>query len=114
MLDKFLSMMELKESDLKEWLRPVEDPDLGMPLLELGLIYEAKPVEKVDGKHNVHVKMTLTSPGCPAAGYLVEQIRKRMEEHPQVKECKVELVWDPKWDPKTMASDEAKEELGIW
>ena len=91
-------------------LKTIYDPEIPVDIYELGLIYDVV----VNDDASLYIKMTLTSPGCPAAGYLVEQIRKRMEEHPQVKECKVELVWDPKWDPKTMASDEAKEELGIW
>lgn len=102
--------MSLKEEDLKEWLKPVEDPELFMSLVELGLIYEAKETapKKVD------VKMTLTSPGCPAGDYLVNAVKTRMEEHESVEACEVELVWEPQWDPAEMASEEAKDKLGIW
>jgi metal-sulfur cluster biosynthetic enzyme len=44
----------------------------------------------------------------------VDQVKKRLEELPEVRHANVELVWEPKWDPKTMASDEAKEAMGIW
>jgi metal-sulfur cluster biosynthetic enzyme len=96
--------------ELKEWIRPIEDPDIGMSLVDLGLIYEVAMNE--DGI--VNCKMTLTTPACPAAGYLVDQVKKRLEELPEVRHANVELVWEPKWDPKTMASDEAKEAMGIW
>ena len=50
----------------------------------------------------------------PAGGYLVSEVQKRMREHPGIRDARVEIVWEPKWDPKTMASEEAKEQLGIW
>jgi len=94
---------------LKEWLKPVQDPELRLSLVELGLIYDCKQ----EGE-KVQVTMTLTSPGCPAAGELVESVKKRLLENPEVKEVAVEIVFDPKWDPKTMASEECKDVLGIW
>lgn len=102
--------MTLTSESAKEWLKPVEDPELFMSLVELGLIYDVTLSEP----GHAHVKMTLTSPGCPAAGYLVEQVKKRMLEHEEIKEAEVEIVFEPKWDPKTMASDECKDKLGIW
>src|SRR3989344_7024112 len=95
--------------ELKEWLKPVQDPELHLSLVELGLIYECK----LEGE-SVAVTMTLTSPGCPAAGYLVDEVKKRLLEHPKVKAVSVEIVFDPKWDPKTIASEECKDILGIW
>lgn len=94
---------------LMEWLRPVQDPELFLSLVDLGLIYD---VTFQDGK--AFVKMTLTSPGCPAAGYLVDQVKQRLLEYPGVKEADVLVVFEPKWDPRTMASDEVKDRLGIW
>lgn len=110
MEQKTETLQKPSDPSLKEWLRPVEDPDLGMSLLDLGLIYSVEQVS--EGK--MHVKMTLTSPACPAADYLVHQIKTRMGEYPDVTETEVEIVWEPKWDPATMASEECKEELGIW
>jgi metal-sulfur cluster biosynthetic enzyme len=95
--------------ELLDWLRPVEDPELFMSLVDLGLIYSVELTgDKVD------IKMTLTTPGCPSAGYLVQQVKERMEEHPVVKEASVFLVFEPRWDPRVMASDEVKDRLGIW
>lgn len=93
----------------KEWLKTVIDPELRMSIVELGLIYECK---QEGGR--VDVIMTLTSPGCPAADELIHAVKTRVIEHPDVQEVHVELVFEPKWDPKTMASEEAKDILGIW
>lgn len=97
-----------KES-LLEHLRTVMDPELNFSLVDLGLIYS---VNFQDGR--VHVKMTLTSPGCPSADYLVNQVKERLMEYPGVTGADVLLVFEPKWDPRTMASDEVKDCLGIW
>ena len=80
-----------------------------MSLVDLGLIYDVAFQEGY-----AHVRMTLTSPGCPAGEYLYEEVKKRTLEHSQVQEAEVEIVWDPPWDPRTMASEEVKEVLGIW
>lgn len=98
------------EAELKEWLKPIEDPEIHMSLVELGLIYGAT----MNDEGKVDVTMSLTSPGCPLGDYMVDQIKKRLAELPDVKESDVKIVWDPKWDPKVMASEEAKEALGIW
>lgn len=97
-------------TDLKEWLRPVEDPELFMSLIDLGLIYSAE----LDPDGKATVRMTLTSPACPAAETLPDTIKKRLLEHPSVREALVEIVWEPKWNPATMATDEIKDRLGIW
>lgn len=97
--------------ELKEWLRPIDDPDMGVSLLDLGLIYECS-FEPATAK--AYVRMTLTSPACPAAGYLVSQVKARILEYPGVQDAQVDLVFEPKWDPKTMASEEVRESLGLW
>lgn len=94
---------------LLEWLRPVQDPELFLGLVDLGLIYKIE----VQGD-GVNVTMSLTSPGCPAADYLVSEVKKRLLEYPGVKLADVTVVFEPKWDPRTMASDEVKDRLGIW
>ena len=102
-------MSDLKKEELLEWLRPVQDPELFLSLVDLGLIYEVR-VEN----ESAFVKMSLTSPGCPAADHLVSEVKKRILEYPGVKEADVQVVFEPKWDPRTMASDEVKDRLGIW
>lgn len=100
----------LPPEEIREWVRTVEDPELFLSIVDLGLVYETIMPEP--GK--AHVKMTLTSPMCPAGGYLVDQMKKRLLENPAIKEAEVEIVWEPKWDPKTMSTDEVKDSLGIW
>jgi len=99
----------MTEETLKKWLQPIEDPEMKMSLVDLGLIYS---VNVKDG--NAKVEMTLTSPGCPVASMIVDQVKNRLIEHHEIKDASVELVWEPKWDPKTMASEEALEKMGIW
>ena len=102
---------------LKEWLRPLEDPEMLISLVELGLIYSADFVDLEEGM-KIDLRMTLTTPSCPAAGYLVDQVQKRVLEFEasgkKVVDASVALVWEPKWDPKTMASEECKEKMGLW
>jgi metal-sulfur cluster biosynthetic enzyme len=58
--------------------------------------------------------MTLTSPACPVGPEIVALVQTAVEAIEEVDDAKVELVWEPMWDPKTMASDDAKDLLGIW
>lgn len=100
---------ELTQEELFEWLTPVEDPELFMSVVELGLVYKFT----LEGKKGL-IEMTLTSPGCPAGDYIVGSMKQRAEMHPLVEEAEVKLVWEPKWDPYEMASEDAKDALGIW
>jgi metal-sulfur cluster biosynthetic enzyme len=95
--------------EIRDAVKMVEDPEIGISIVELGLVYG---IENVDG--DVSVTMTLTSPFCPIGPLLISQIQTVVEEMPGIKSCNVELVWSPPWDPKTMASDDAKDMLGIW
>ena len=96
--------------EIMDWLRPVQDPELFLSIVDLGLIYEAK----IDERGVVDLHMTLTSPGCPAGDYIVTELKRRAKEHPQVTDANITIVWEPKWDPASMASDEVKDRLGIW
>ena len=96
---------------LLEWIRPVEDPEMFISIVDLGLVYEA--MLSADGKQ-ADVVMTLTSPHCPVADVFVSNVKKRLLEYPGIEEANVKLVFEPKWDPKVMASDEVKDRLGIW
>jgi metal-sulfur cluster biosynthetic enzyme len=108
----------LSSDGLREWMRSVLDPDIGVSLVDMGLIYEvnisAPPAELSQEGADVKVLMTLTSPMCPSGGYLKSEIKKRLEEHPEVKAAEVDVTFEPKWDPKIMASEEVKDMLGIW
>jgi metal-sulfur cluster biosynthetic enzyme len=96
-------------NEIKVWLKDIKDPEMGFSLVDLGLIYSAK----VELPRAV-VKMTLTSPGCPMAAEIRQNVYNRMMQIDGVKECLVELVFTPKWNPAEMASDEVKDKLGVW
>ena len=98
--------MATKE-DVFEALREVEDPELGMDIVELGLVYDAE----VEGP-KVTVKHTLTSMGCPAGPMIQEGIQDAVAQVPGVEEVEAELTWDPPWTPEMM-SDDAKFILGF-
>ena len=88
-------------------LRVVEDPELGMDIVELGLLYDAE----VDGG-KVHVTYSLTSMGCPVGPLIEQQIREAVEAMPGVEEVETEITWTPPWTPDKM-SDDAKFILGF-
>ena len=90
-----------------EALRAVEDPELGMDIVELGLLYDAE----VDGP-KVHVTFSLTSMGCPVGPMIEQQIRETVQSMDGVDEVDAELTWDPPWSPEKM-SDDAKFILGF-
>jgi metal-sulfur cluster biosynthetic enzyme len=98
--------MPTKE-EVVEALRQVEDPELGMDIVELGLMYDVE----VDGP-KVHVTYTLTSMGCPVGPMIQEQIQQVTEGVPGVEEVEAELTWNPPWSPEKM-SDDAKFILGF-
>jgi metal-sulfur cluster biosynthetic enzyme len=88
----------------------VEDPEIRVGIVDLGLVYDIKIVEDKD----VVIAMTLTTPGCPYGPTLIADVERAAKEAPGVRNADVELVWDPPWDPVEMASDYAKDVLGIW
>jgi metal-sulfur cluster biosynthetic enzyme len=93
--------------EIVEALRVVEDPELGMDIVELGLLYEAE----VEGP-KVHVTYSLTSMGCPVGPMIEQQIREVVEGMEGVADVEMELTWDPPWSPERM-SDDAKFILGF-
>ena len=96
------------EAQVIEALRTVFDPEIPVNVYELGLIYEVK----VDPSGAVDIRMTLTSPNCPAAGTLPGEVQEKAKAVPGVTDAKVEVVFDPPWDPSNM-SEAAKLELGL-
>jgi FeS assembly SUF system protein len=94
---------------LIEKLKTVYDPEIPVDIYELGLIYK---VDVSDDK-DVVIDMTLTAPGCPVAGEMPGWVEDAVNEIPEIKSCKVELVFDPPWDPSRM-SDEAKLQLNMF
>ena len=96
------------EADIKEKLKEVYDPEIQYNIVDLGLIYGAE----VEGE-TVKVRMTLTSPMCPLGPQIMSAVHHTLAQLPLVKDVKIDLVWTPPWDPRTMASEEAKMHLGI-
>jgi metal-sulfur cluster biosynthetic enzyme len=97
-------------AEVLELLKPVQDPELHLSLVDLGLIYG---IELNAEKKSAVIEMSLTSPGCPAANDMIISVRKAVEAS-GYEDVEVKLVWEPKWDPQTMATDEVKDRLGIW
>ena len=90
-------------------LKTVHDPEIPADIYELGLIYKID----VDNDRNVEVQMTLTAPGCPVAGEMPIWVKNAVSSVEGVKDCNVELVFDPPWDQSRM-SDEAKLAVGMF
>jgi metal-sulfur cluster biosynthetic enzyme len=99
-------MMPTRE-EVIEALRQVEDPELGMDIVDLGLLYDVE----VEGP-KVKVTHSLTSIGCPAGPMIQEDIDSVTRTIPGVNEVEIELVWEPAWTPDKM-SDDAKFILGF-
>jgi len=95
------------KDDVVEALRQVEDPELGMDIVDLGLLYDVE----VDGP-KVKVIHSLTSMGCPVGPMIQEDIHLVASELPGVEQVEVDLTWDPPWTPDKM-SDDAKFILGF-
>jgi metal-sulfur cluster biosynthetic enzyme len=93
--------------DVIEALRQVEDPELGMDIVDLGLLYDVE----VEGP-KVKVIHTLTSMGCPVGPMIQENVDQVVRALPDVQDVEVELTWDPPWSPEKM-SDDAKFILGF-
>jgi metal-sulfur cluster biosynthetic enzyme len=96
------------KTEVMEALTAVEDPEIGMNIVDLGLIYG---LDWDDEKGHVHVDLTLTSPGCPLGPEIIRDIKRELRGIDDILDVNVDLVWQPLWHPKMM-SDYAKEELG--
>ena len=96
-------------SEILEALKIVVDPEIGINIVDLSLVYDAEIKEG-----SVTLTMTLTTPACPAAPHIIEQVKETLLSLPGVATAKVELTWFPPWDPKTMASEDGRDALGIW
>ena len=96
------------EAEVLEALRTCFDPEIPVNIYEMGLIYGTK----VDSDGTVTVQMTLTSPSCPAAQALPAEVEQKIKAVSCVTDVKVDLVWDPPWDPSKM-SEAARLQLGM-
>lgn len=100
------------EHDVMSALRAVYDPELGISIVDLGLVYAVNVDESA---RSVMIDMTLTTPACPLGPMIKTQAHAVLtSSFEAVKDVDINLVWTPRWDPRTMCSEEAKAELGIW
>jgi|TARA_B100001741_G_scaffold278091_1_gene249883 FeS assembly SUF system protein len=99
--------MELKDKVIAE-IKKIYDPEIPVNIYELGLIYNII----VDSNNNVKIDMTLTSPNCPVAESLPNEVKYSVKGIKEVKDVNLKLVWEPPWD-KSMMSESAKLELNL-
>lgn len=106
--------MALAEDTVREALKQVIDPELFVNIVDLGLVYVVDIGEqKEDGRHEVNIEMTMTSPMCPAGPQLVSGAKAAVEGLEEVELCEVKVVMEPAWSPDRM-TDEARDHLGIF
>ncbi len=96
------------EEKIVTMLKTVYDPEIPVNIYDLGLIYKVD----IDEERNVRIDMTLTAPNCPAADFILEDVRQKIESIDGVKSVEVNLVFEPEWD-RDMMTEEAKLELGM-
>lgn len=105
--------MPLAEESVYAALRQVQDPELFVNIVDLGLVYEVR-VTEADGKSDIHVKMTMTSPACPVGPQLVEEVQDAIASLGEaVGKVTVEMVMSPPWTPDRM-TEQARDELGMY
>ena len=97
-----------KKEQIIEEMKKIYDPELPVNIYELGLIYDIK----VEDERNAKIKMTLTSPNCPVAESLPEEVKDGAMQVEGIEDVDLELVWDPPWN-KDMMSEAAKLELNL-
>jgi metal-sulfur cluster biosynthetic enzyme len=95
------------KEDIERQLTAVLDPEVGLNVVEMGLIYGID----VDDRNNVSIVMTLTTPGCPMHGSIAEGVERLLKELPDIGNVQVTLTFDPPWDP-AMMHEEALKKLG--
>lgn len=102
----------MTEQQVLDALKPIEDPELHLGIVELGLIYTITVAPSPEGEE-VKLRMTFTSPFCPYGPQLKAQVQQAVSKLPGVKQAQVDVVFTPPWDPRTMASEECKIALGL-
>ncbi|HCC52948.1 MAG TPA: FeS assembly SUF system protein [Porphyromonadaceae bacterium] len=96
------------EEEIVKILKTVYDPEIPVNIYDLGLIYKVD----IDDDKNVTIDMTFTAPNCPAADFIMEDVRQKTESVEGIKSAHINLVFEPEWN-KDMMTEEAKLELGL-
>ncbi|PXY73241.1 MAG: metal-sulfur cluster biosynthetic enzyme [Methanobacteriota archaeon] len=107
-----IEMTVTKESVLAA-IHPVEDPEMEISLVELGLVYDVRLEEKDDSIH-AEIDLTLTSPGCPMAPEIMASVHRAALTTEGLETVHINLVWSPRWEPKIHASEDALMDMGIF
>ena len=97
-----------------EALQPVFDPEIRVSIVDLGLVYGAEIKGSEQDGASVVVRMSLTSPACPYGPMLLAMVHGAVAKIPGVRDVDVDLSFEPPWDPRVMASEEAKDQMGIY
>ena len=100
------------EQRVWEQLRTVFDPEIPINVVDLGLVYEVKSEARAEGGHRVHIKMTMTAPGCGMGDVLKRDVERQAGRVPGVGEVQVEVVFEPQWSLQMM-SEAARLQLGL-
>ena len=104
--------MAVTEEQVREAIKPIEDPELHLGIMDLGLIYGVDISPQPEGD-DVKLTMTFTSPFCPYGPQLKAMVHRALSAVPGVKAATVNIVFTPPWDPRTMASEDCKIALGL-
>ena len=103
----------VEKQDVMNHLDEVEDPELELSIVELGLVYDVRFESKDDGTH-AEIDLTLTSPGCPAAPEIMAAAHRAALLTNGLDSVHINLVWSTRWDPKIHATEDARMDMGIW
>ena len=100
------------EDDVLEAMKDVVDPELGINVVDLGLVYDCSVLQEPGSAARVQVKMTLTAPGCGMGPVIAREAEQKILSIAGVAEASVEVVWDPPWN-QSMISEAGKMKLGL-
>ena len=103
----------VEESNVLDALQAVDDPELDIAIVELGLVYGVRFEQRDEGTH-AEIDLTLTSPGCPAAPEIMAAAHRAALQTDGLESVHINLVWSPRWDPRVHASEDARMDMGIW
>ena len=94
-------MAKLTDGDVTEALKNTVDPEIGINIVDLGLIYGIK----IDDSNGITLKITMTSPMCPVTSIILADVQLRLENLPEVGKVNIDLVWDPAWTPEMIKEE---------
>jgi probable FeS assembly SUF system protein SufT len=104
---------DLGDEVLEAQLKKCFDPEIPINIVDLGLVYECVVQKLTEGGHRVMIKMTLTVPGCGMGKVIANDVKQKLERLPQIREAKIELVFDPPWG-RDMMSEAARLQMGMF